>query len=231
MKPPLIIAHRGEPGRRENTLAGFLAGIARGAEWIELDVHQTADGAVVVHHDFEIAGKLLARGTLNQAKRLARREKRIELPTLEEVLEAVPERIGLGVEIKAPGIGRAVVAVLARHRVTERALVSSFHWPTVRALADLRGIPRVHTGILTASRLLDPVAALRRARAQALCQEYLLADRALVREVQRAGYQVFVWTVNRAADLRRMLGLKVDAIVTDFPGRLLRLRPSKTRSG
>ena len=51
---PLIIAHRGEPGRRENTIAGFLAGIARGAEWIELDVHPTADGCVIVHHDPKI---------------------------------------------------------------------------------------------------------------------------------------------------------------------------------
>lgn len=221
MPPPLIIAHRGEPGRRENTVAGFLAGLRRGAGWIELDVHQTTDGALVVHHDFALAGRPLARLTLKQAKRLARRTKRIALPTLEEVLAAVPERIGLGVEIKAPGIGRAVRRALARQRALERALVSSFHWPTVRALADLR--PRVRTGILTCSRLLDPVGDLGRARAHALCQEHTLADRTLVRAVHRAGFEIHVWTTNRPEDLRRMIRLGVDGIITDYPARLRRL--------
>src|SRR3990170_4366141 len=188
MLRPLIIAHRGEPGRRENTRAGFLAGLRRGAGWIELDVHRTADGALVVHHDFDIAGRAIARLTLKQAKLRARRYKRIALPTLEEVLEAVPR-------------------ALARHRALERALVSSFHWPTVRALADLR--PRVRTGILTCSRLLDPVGDLRRARAHALCQEHTLADRALVRAVHRAGFEIHVWTANQPADLRRMIRLGV----------------------
>jgi len=221
MLRPLIIAHRGEPGRRENTVAGFLAGLRRGAEWIELDVHRTADGALVVHHDFDIAGRAIARLTLKQAKLRARRYKRIALPTLEEVLEAVPGRVGLGIEIKAPGIGRAVRRALARHRALERALVSSFHWPTVRALADLR--PRVRTGILTCSRLLDPVGDLRRARAHALCQEHTLADRALVRAVHRAGFEIHVWTANQPADLRRMIRLGVDGIITDYPARLRRL--------
>jgi len=221
MKRPLIIAHRGEPGRRENTVAGFLAGIRRGAEWIELDVHRTRDGAIVVHHDFALAGRALARLTLKQAKQRARRWKRIELPTLAEVITAVPEHVGLGVEIKAPGIGAAVLQVLTRHRAVGRALVSSFHWPTVRALADLR--PRVRTGILTCSRLLDPVGDLRRARAHALCQEHTLADRQLVRAVHRAGLEIHVWTANAPADLRRMMALGVDGIITDYPARLRRL--------
>jgi len=220
-RPLIIIAHRGEPGRRENTVAGFLAGIRRGAQWIELDVHRTADGTVVVHHDFEIAGRPLTRLTLKQAKELARRTKRIALPTLEEVIEAVPERIGLGVEIKAPGIGRAVLRVLARRRAVERALVSSFHWPTVRALAGLR--PRVRTGILTCSRLLDPAGDLRRTRAQALCQEHTLADRRLVRAVHRAGGEIHVWTASRPEDLHRLIALGVNGIMTDFPARLRQL--------
>jgi len=135
-RPLIIIAHRGEPGRRENTVAGFLAGVRRGAEWVELDVHCTTDGAIVVHHDFTIDGRPITRLTLKQAKQQARRSKHIALPTLEDVMEAVPERIGLGIEIKAPGIGAAVLRVLTRHRAVGRALVSSFHWPTIRALAE-----------------------------------------------------------------------------------------------
>lgn len=228
MNPPVIIAHRGAPGRRqENTVAGFLAGVARGAEWVELDLHQTADGVLVVFHDFELGGKPIAQCTLEEVRRLARRQRRIELPTLEEVLQALPERVGVNVEIKAPGLGSALVSLLARRGATERVTCSSFHLPTVRALAELR--PRLRTGLLTSARLLDPVREVRRARAQALCPEFHLADRELVTTVHRARFQVFVWTVNRETDLNRMLSLGVDGIITDFPGKLLRLRQAYQR--
>lgn len=224
---PLIIAHRGAPGRLENTIPGFLAGIARGAQWIELDLHQTSDGALVVHHDFELGPKPLVQCTLVEAKRLARRLKHIELPTLEEVLEAVPKTVGLGIEAKAPYLARALVAVLASHRAVDRALCVSFHFPTLQTLATLR--PRLRTGILTTSRLLDPAGEIRRARAQAIFQEYSLADRRYVREVHKAGFQFFVWTVNEERELRRMMKLDVDGIVTDFPERLRALRPARRR--
>ncbi len=222
MRFPLIIAHRGEPGRRENTIAGFLAGIRRGAEWVELDVHQTADGQVAVHHNAHIARHSLNRLTLEEARRLARRRKHIELPTLDEVLEALPKTIGLNVEIKDPRAGGAVVAVLARHKAVDRAICSSFHWPTIRELADLR--PRVRSGILTRSRLRDPVEDIRRARAQAIFHKYQSVDAAQVHVVKKAGLEFCVWTVNRDSALRRMVEVGVDGIITDYPDRLARLR-------
>lgn len=224
---PVIIAHRGAPGRLENTIAGFLAGIARGAQWIELDLHQTSDGALVVYHDFELGPKPISQCTLTEAKRLARSLKRIDLPTLDEVLEAVPKSVGLGVEAKAPYLARALVSALANHGAADRALCCSLHFPTLQTLATLR--PRIRTGILTTSRLLDPAGEIRRARAQALFQEYSLADRRYVREVHKAGFQFFVWTVNGERDLRRMLKLGVDGIVTDFPERVRALRPAKSK--
>ena len=221
---PLIIAHRGAPGRRQNTVEAFLHGIAADAEWIELDVHSTADGAVVVHHDPGVGGRRLARCTLEQARELARRRKRIALPTLDEVLEAIPKGIGVNVEIKDPRAARAALAVLKRHQAVERALCSSFDWKVVRELARLR--PRVRTGILTPRRLDDPVDSIRRARASALIHEYHTAEAAQVREVQRAGFWFVVWTVNREGALRRMVELGVDGIATDHPERLKRIRES-----
>lgn len=221
MKSPLIIAHRGAPGRRENTLAGFREGVAKGADWIELDVHQTADDALVVFHDFRIGLKPIARFTLAEARHRARRLRRIQLPTLEDVLEAVPAHIGLNIEIKPPGIGGNVLRVLVRRGAVERALVTSFHLPTVRELARLE--PRVRTGLLTRSRLSNSIAALRHTGAAVLLPSFRLASESLVHEVQRGGFHVFVWTVNRPADLRRMLTLGVDGVITDFPERLTRM--------
>jgi len=218
---PLIIAHRGEPGSRENTIAAFLAGIARGAEWIELDVHRTADGQVVVHHDARIARRALNKLTLEGARTLAQKRKHIELPTLDQVLDAVPDRIGLNVEIKDPRAGRAVLAVLARHKAFERTICSSFHWPTILDLADLR--PRLRSGILTRSRLRNPVEEIRRARAQALFHKYPSVSGKQVREVKVAGFGFYVWTVNRERALRRMVELGVDGIITDYPDSLVQI--------
>ena len=225
MKPPLIVAHRGARGRRlENTLAGFRDGISRGAEWVELDIHRTADGALVVFHDFAIGGQGLARLTLAEAKKRAHLLRGIELPTLEEVFDALPRSIGVNIEIKAPGIGRELISLLVRRRATRRVLVSSFHPPTIRAFADLR--PRVVTGLLARRSPRQSVGALRRAGARALVLHHTSLDARLAAQVQRAGFSVWAWTVNRERDLRRMLALGVDAIITDFPERLLRLRDS-----
>jgi glycerophosphoryl diester phosphodiesterase len=226
---PLILAHRGEPGRRENTLAGFLAGIARGAEWIELDVHLTADGWVVVHHDAHLARRALNKLTLEETRALAlaRKRKRIELPTLDEVLETIPGNIGLNVELKDPRAGRAVLTALVRHQAVDRAICSSFYWPAIRELADLR--PRVRTGILTRSRLPNPVEEIRRARAQAIFHKYPSVSAKQVREVKEAGFEFYVWTVNRASALRRMVELGVEGIITDYPERLVGLRRRCTR--
>lgn len=227
MIQPLIIAHRGARGRLENTVEGFLDGVARGAEWVELDVHRTADGALAVFHDAALGGKPLAQLPLNQARDLAERSRHIQLPVLEQVIAALPRTVGLNVEIKAAGIGPAVVAALALQNAVERTICSSFDYPTIREMAEQR--TQVRTGILTDSPLSDAVAEIRQARAQALFLKHTLATRTLVEEVKKAGFQVFVWTVNSEADLKRMLELGVDGIITDFPERLARLRGNKSK--
>ncbi len=228
MIQPLIIAHRGAPGQLENTVEGFLDGVARGAEWVELDVHRTADGALAVLHDAVLGGKPLARLELRQARELAERLRHIQLPTLEQVIAALPRSVGLNVEIKATGIGPAVVAALADQGAIERTICSSFHYPTIREMAELRTL--VRTGILADSPLPDAVAEIRQARAQALFLKHTLASHALVTEVKKAGFQVFVWTVNSEADLKSMLELGVDGIITDFPDRLAGLLGKKSKN-
>ena len=227
MTQTLIIAHRGAPGQLENTVEGFLDGVARGAEWVELDVHRTADDALAVFHDSALAGKPLAQLELRQARDLAERSRHIRLPTLEEVITALPPTVGLNVEIKPPGIGPAVAAALALQNAVDRTICSSFDYPTIREMADLH--PPVRTGILADSALSDAVAEIRQARAQALFLKHTLARRALVEEVKKAGFQVFVWTVNNEADLKRMLELRVDGIITDFPDRLARLLGNESK--
>src|SRR6478672_7383303 len=110
-RSPLRIAHRGMPRReRENTLPSFEAALAAGAQGIELDVHATADGVVVVHHDpVTGAGVQLATtrwAELNPA--VGTSAGSTPIPTLASVCDAVGQRAELFVEIKGDGIEEAV---------------------------------------------------------------------------------------------------------------------------
>lgn len=225
---PQIVAHRGTPrDRRENTLAGFALALEQGADAIELDVHATADGVVVVHHDallgagvepVALAGRdivSLAADELREARLQPGPDgARHPVPTLAEVVELVGDRATLYVEVKGAGIERAVLGVLADAR--SPVAVHGFDHRVSRRVADVGGT--VPTGILVYSYLLDPVHALREAGARDYWCWWEFIDAPLVDRIQAAGGRVVAWTVNDAAVARRLAALGVDALCTDLPG-------------
>lgn len=226
-RTPEIVAHRGTPReRRENTLAAFALALEQGADGIELDVHATADGVVVVHHDAALvadvhpaalAGRPLARLTAAEVSALrlpaGADGVREPIPTLAEVVELVGDRAALYVEIKGAGIERAVLDVLAR--ATGPVAVHGFDHRVSRRVADVSATP---AGILVYSYLLDPVHALRAAGARDYWCWWEFIDAALVDRVQAGGGRVVAWTVNDPEVARRLATFGVDALCTDLPG-------------
>lgn len=215
-----VIAHRGMPRKsRENTLAGFALAIEAGADGIEIDVHATRDGVVVVHHDAALAPPPGSppgiHGIAIRALSFAELRRETfgggDVPTLDETLSFVDGRAVLYVEIKAPEIESRVVSELALHGA--RAAVHSFDHRvsrTVRAIA--RDIP---TGILSTSYLIEPERALKAANARDYWQHWEMIDAALVRQVHAAGGRVIAWTVNSPAAIAHLRTLGVDAVCTD----------------
>lgn len=227
---PEIIAHRGTPReRRENTLAGFADAIAQGADGIELDVHATSDGVVVVHHDFvlpagmhpaTLAGRPIAAITAAQLAeaRLPHGPDGVAaaVPTLAEVMQDVGTRATLYVEVKAAGIEPSVLDLL---RCAQGAVaVHGFDHRVSRRVSVVPDAPP--TGILVYSYLLDPVHALRGAGARDYWCWWEFIDAATVDRVQATGGRVVAWTVNDAGEARRLAALGVDAICTDTPAAL-----------
>ncbi len=215
-----LIAHRGMPRKaRENTLAGFALAIAAGADGIELDVHATRDGAIVVHHDPALplpAGSTPGLGpraiaSLTLAQLRDATTGGTDIPTLGETLALVGDRVTLYVEIKAAGIEPAVVASLARHE--GRSAVHSFDHRVSLRVRELA--PRLPTGILSASYLIEPGHTLQGAGARDYWQWWEMIDAPLVRQVHDAGGRVVAWTVNSAEAVDRLAALGVDAICTD----------------
>jgi len=207
---PLHIAHRGMPRQaRENTLASFALALAAGADGIELDVHATSDGVVVVHHDPDLStGAVIAFTTLGELREQAPHGPQV--PTLADVCALMKGRAELFVEIKGAGIEGLVVDALGRY--DGPVAIHSFDHDLIRRLADARCPYRL--GVLFEDDQ-DASALMQRTGALDVWPHHPLVTRTLVDEVHLAGGRVIPWTVNDANDVRRVTSLGVDGICTD----------------
>jgi len=213
------IGHRGAPREYvENTIPSFARAIALGADAIELDVHVTADGIPVVHHDptlgrgiepRELRGRALDALTAGQIASVRLRHG-ASLPTLAEVLQAIGRRARVYVEIKS-GAETAVAAVI---RAADAACaVHSFdHEAIARFAAVAPDIPR---GLLFERRPVALAEAMRACRARDVWAHFPLIDAGLVREAHGIGCRVLAWTVDDPGEAARLVALEVDGICTN----------------
>jgi glycerophosphoryl diester phosphodiesterase len=200
------------PGRvRENTLPSFAAALDAGADGIELDVHATADGVVVVHHDPCLRGGMeITRATWSEISHLGKASG-LEVPTLADVCELVADRADLYVEIKGVGIGEDVLRVLAGHRGPHA--VHSFDHEAIARLARSDDPPPL--GLLFERAVPDVPALLASHGARDAWPHHSLVDARLVTSVHDAGGRVIAWTANQRAQIARLTALGVDGICTD----------------
>jgi glycerophosphoryl diester phosphodiesterase len=214
---PLVIAHRGASTvEYENSLAAFRAAGKVGADGVELDIHATRDGALVVHHDVSIAGLLIPTATRAEIRRL-RLPNGEPPPLLEEALEAVGPRLRAYVEIKTlpPAWDGQLFAALDRGPNPPGYAVHSFdHRILVRLGRQRPALPR---GVLSASYPIRPLLLLQDAGAVACWQERSLVDADLIDTLHLAGAQVIVWTVDDPAEMVRLAKLGVDGLCTNRP--------------
>lgn len=221
---PQVIAHRGASGEvAENSLAAFRRARALGADAVELDIHATRDGQLVVHHDPVVPG--VGRiAELDFARLSSYRLSNGEaLPTLSQALEAC-EGMDVWVEVKTlpASADGTLLAVLERGPSPEQYSVHGFDHRIVARLGRQR--PALRRGALLASYLLDSVSAIRETGASVLWQECHLIDEHLVQTVQLSGLALIAWTVNDDAEARRLAGLGIDGLCGNYPDRLIRVR-------
>jgi glycerophosphoryl diester phosphodiesterase len=220
MQRPSIIAHRGASGYEiENSRAAFRRAVLLDADGVELDVHATRDGALVVHHDAVIPdlGRI---GDLTAADLASYRLRNGEtLPHLDEVLALLDGR-DVWVEVKTlpERYDGALLATLDAGPAPERCAVHSFDHRIVQRLHRRRDSLRL--GCLVSSYLLDHTAVLRTAGARDLWQEFPLVDPVLVDAVHAMGGRIIAWTVNEMHDAVRLAELGVDGLCGNFPDRL-----------
>jgi len=219
-----VFAHRGcTEGFAENTLEAFIEARRLGADGVELDVRLTADGALAIHHDAEIAG-------LGPVSALTVADLPAHVPLLDQVL-AVCEPMVVNVEIKnAPGdpghdpteaVAALTAQAIADAGWTERVLVSSFQVSTLLAVqaADQRLALGALWPFLTPA---EPALELAVTSGFRAVHPFVTeVNAALVGRAHAAGLAVNVWTVNAPHDLVAFVELGVDAVITDRLGEAL----------
>lgn len=242
---PRIIAHRGARGHApENTHAAFNLAYRMGADGIELDVQCCASGEVVVIHDETVDRTSDGTGAVAALPLSRLREFDFggfrgpafvgeRIPTLAEVIESLPARAVINIEIKNKGTRTngeeaGVADLLRRADLYDRAIVSSFNPFVLRRMRRID--PRVPIAYLYEAKsplFLRPLPVRTLLRPQALHPDFRVVTRRMVLAAHRRGYAVNTWTVNDPADLARMIACGVDSIITDYPDRLVAIRSEK----
>ncbi len=218
----LVVGHRGAAGLApENTLPGFALAVAQGVDAVELDVRWVHDALLVIH-DSTLERTTNGRGPLTRTSLERLRELDAgggaRIPLLDEVLAAVPDAVGINIEVKGKACAAPLARCLAAHRQRD-LLVSSFAHAELHAFHALR--PEVPVAPLFSrwrTSAWNTAAAL---NAWSVNLAAALATPRRVAIAHQNGLRVLCYTVNDPARAQRLIRMGVDGLFTDFPdGRL-----------
>jgi glycerophosphoryl diester phosphodiesterase len=215
----LIIAHRGFSGRYvENTLASVRAALQLGVDLVEIDVQETRDGELIVFHDYRLRRICGVRGRVRDKTLAEIRRLNPQVPTLRQVLCVCRGRAQVLIEIKRAD-SRKVAALIAGLRMEHEVIVFSLSIPRMKTFA--KAAPHITCFGLIARHL--PLAMVRLksiASVEGLgLSRRLVTSPRVVRRVHRRGWKLFVWTVNREREMRKLADWGVDGLITNHPDR------------
>ncbi|MEF3307557.1 glycerophosphodiester phosphodiesterase family protein [Paenibacillus sp. GYB004] len=229
-----VVGHRGAAGDApENTLGSFALAVEQGADAVELDVHLSKDGSIVVCHDAKVNRTTTGRGAI--AELLTRELKQLDagmwhsdryagerLPLLEEVFDLLPPAVGVNVEMKvdSPELRDGLLRLLRERSMLERVFVSSFHHGGLTRMKQEE--PGLRIGLLVDKKPIMPEEAMRKYGVElySMHPHHKLVNRQWMEQANRLGIRVYPWTVNKVPRMAELIALGVSGIITDFPARL-----------
>ena len=225
---PLVIGHRGAMGYvAENTIPSIEKAIELGVDGIEIDIFKCASGELVVFHDVmldkltDLTGKIQEKSldSLKKAKVLGA----YQIPTLNEVMNLIDGRLILNIELKGSETAIPTNDLLRDYFKKSswnpsKIIISSFKWDELNLFYNLN--KEVPIAVLTDG---DPLAALpfaKKVKAYAINPKYSLLTKTNSKIIKDEGIKLFPWTVNELDDIKFMISLGVDGIITNFPDRV-----------
>ena len=222
------IGHRGAKGHvAENTLASFQKAIDLNVDGIELDVHLSTDGQIIVIHDATIDRTTNGQGVVNSLSLRELKgfqiENEHEIPTLIEVFNLVNKQCFINIELKGKGTALPVLALIEKY-VSEKNwqyhhfLISSFDWVS---LLDIHlAKPTIPLGVLTEYDIDLAFAFAKHIQAQSIHSYFHLLSKEKTAKIQEEGFRILAWTVNETEDIQKIKSFHINGIITDYPDRI-----------
>ncbi|NOX66220.1 MAG: glycerophosphodiester phosphodiesterase [Chlorobi bacterium] len=239
-----IIAHRGGSKLApENTLAAYKNAIKLGVDMIEIDVHLSKDGKIIVIHDEKIDRTTNGKGTVKDMTLAEIRKydaggwfdekfKGEKIPTLDEVMETLNGKVKLLIEIKDgdelyPGLEKKVVETIHKYNAVDWVIVQSFNENSVLRVRKMD--PSITTFYLLGRNFGDFYSNVAKEvnagdavikKYDGIAPHYSMLDSEKVKIFHKAGFKVFTWTVDKPEDMKKIINMNVDGIITNSPDKL-----------
>lgn len=225
---PDISAHRGSSLMApENTMAAFTQAVYDMADYVELDVHLTADGVVVVMHDSSLKrttgfNQNIWQTSYDKIQQLdagswfSEEYAGEKVPTLEQVIDEVGQSVKLNIEIKynkrEQGLAKAVVDIIKRKGIEDRCIVTSSDYSMLTEVKKLDS--EISTGYVLSAAY---GAFYSISYVDVISINYTFVNKALVDAIHKSGKEIYVWTVNSPSIVKSLANMGVDNIITDDP--------------
>jgi len=245
---PLIIAHRGASGHApENTIAAIDKALEMGADVIEIDVHQTLDSVIILMHDVTLNRTTNMTGSIKDYHWASIKNADAgswfsadfageEIPTLEEVISQINDRALLLIEIKKggdyyPGIELRVLDIIKSNHAESWCMIQSFSDEAIQNFIELKSGMKVYKlalgNIPFWPAYIDGKircgSILKYKEVAGINPNLNFAGKRIIRRLHERGQEIFVWTVNKEKDMRKLVGLGVDGIITNYPDKLKKI--------
>ncbi|MGI6394955.1 MAG: glycerophosphodiester phosphodiesterase [bacterium] len=227
----LIGGHRGSPKKaKENTLLSFETAIDDGVDFIEFDVRKSADDILIIHHDEDLAGKVLRNLTYSEINQLAE-SNGFSVPTLDDVIALCNGKIMLDVEIKEPEVTEETAKILLKSFPVDKFIVTSFYDAVLATLNE--SFPSIKKGLLLGNKSNIEV----KKRVVELKPNFLLPHYTIfekdrnIREIcETFNLTTILWTVNNKLKMEELLKEPlVTAIISDYPESGVKVKETLSR--
>jgi glycerophosphoryl diester phosphodiesterase len=237
---PLVVAHRGASGYApENTYAAFNLAVKMGADMIEMDIHPTSDGKLVVIHDDKVDRTTDGHGKvseipyrqikeLNAAAKFPDRDPE-PVPLFSDVLSKYSGTIDIMVEVKHgssiyPGVEKEVVKQVSDQGATDRVEIISFDAEALKRIREESS--QIKLGIVFVGNMIS-FADMYQGRVEALHGSWDFVSKGQINYAKQKNFYTFLWTPNTEDEISTCLSYEPDGIVSNFPDKVKRLENTK----
>jgi len=229
-KDILVVGHRGAMGHAlENTIESVKKAIKLNVDGIEIDVFKSKTGELVVYHDpflsrLSNSNAFIEQISLDSIKKVELKGG-LSIPTLNEVIDIIPEKIFLNIELKGSNTAfetnKVIIEYLKEFNLPpSKFIISSFRWDELKKFRNLNKDIPIAILVDSLHKIDNAIKLAKEINAVALNPNNKFITRKIVNKIQSNNIKVFPYTINSPKNIKRMKSMGVDAIITDYPERI-----------